>query len=773
MKNSILNFCNRTVEYSFYALFLLVPLVFAGNTSELFELNKIWITYGIAVLIAFSWFSKMLILKKPVFKRTPLDIPILLFLISQIISTIFSLDSHVSFWGYYSRFNGGLLSTITYIFLYFAFVSNFFRIDKEENTNNKRGFPLYQPDGITVVKKSLLVSLISGLIAVLWALPSHFGYDPTCLVFRGALDVSCWTADFQPKIRIFGPLGQPDWLAGYLGILIPVAGAFILKTLRQTKNLRSPRLLFYALCFLLFYLSLLYTGSRSGIIATFSAIFIFAVSYLFFNRKNLNFFKNKFFAVFIILFLLVSFFAGIRLPVVDRFSFSEVQKILTRPDPTSPAAKPTESAVNQTLPPGIELGGSDSFRIRKIVWEGAINTWRANPIFGTGVETFAYAYYKYRPVEHNLLSEWNFLYNKAHNEYLNYLATTGAFGLLSYLSFIALFFVIATVKITNKANFKNKYLNFLNSDTQFDPTDPIPLALIASFISILIINFFGFSVVILNIYLFLIPAFILVWWRYIKDKEIKPEPDQSLNYSELLGISTLGIVGIFIVIMLMRSWYGDTKYALGANYQRAGEYQTAYPLLQDAVKIRKEPVFEDEMAVNSAVMAVGLASQKATESAQLVQTLAKQALETSDKLTKKYPHNVVYWKSRVRILYTLSQFDPRFMPLTLEAIKKTAELAPTDASVLYNLGVLYGQNNDSKKAIEVLEKTVTYRPHYIEAHYALGLFYHDLGVKPDSSIIINSVYHDKAINEMKYILEKLNPEFKQAKESLDLWEKER
>ena len=42
-------------------------------------------------------------------------------------------------------------------------------------------------------------------------------------------------------------------------------------------------------------------------------------------------------------------------------------------------------------------------------------------------------------------------------------------------------------------------------------------------------------------------------------------------------------------------------------------------------------------------------------------------------------------------------------PVTLDAIKKAAILAPTDATILYNLGVLYGQNNDSKKAIEILK----------------------------------------------------------------------
>jgi len=65
-------------------------------------MNKMWLTWAIAIFIAAAWITKMILQKKISFQRTPLDIPIVLFLSSQIISTIFSLDPHVSFWGYYS-----------------------------------------------------------------------------------------------------------------------------------------------------------------------------------------------------------------------------------------------------------------------------------------------------------------------------------------------------------------------------------------------------------------------------------------------------------------------------------------------------------------------------------------------------------------------------------------------------------------------------------------------------------------------------------------------
>lgn len=762
--------CNRTIEYLFYALFLLVPLVFAGNTSELFEFSKMWVTFGIAVLIGFFWFSKMIVSKRLVFKRTVLDIPILLFLGSQIISSIITLDRHISLWGYYSRWNGGLISIITYIFLYYAFVSNFF--NNTEQDNNKKGFFERTITGKTIVMRSLLVSLISGFIVVLWALPSHFGYDPTCLVFRGHLDVSCWTNDFQPKIRIFGSLGQPDWLAGYLGILLPLAAAFAINELRKTKKYLNPRLIFYTVSFMLFYVSVLYTSSRSGIGASLLSLAVFFIGYTFLNRKSLGFFKNKFVAGFIVLVLLLSFFARVQVPILDKFSFSEVQKILTKPSPLSPqtntanqarAAVPTPAQVSST-----ELGGSNSFEIRKIVWSGAINVWKANPVFGTGVDTFAFAYYKFRPIEHNRVSEWNFLYNKAHNEYLNYLATTGAFGLLTYLSFIGLFILFLKV---NMLNIKFKQLNFLRAGEKWDSKDPLILALATSFLSILLINFFGFSVVILNIYLLLIPAFALVLFDFIKHDKEQSLKINYISYFQWIGVIFFGVVGTVLILTLARFWLADTKYALGTNYNHAGQYQTAYPLLHEAVKLRNEPVFQDEMAVNDAIIAATLGTQGGTQSAALTQTLATESLGISQKLTQQYPNNVVFWKSRVRILYTLGNLDPSFMSLALVAIKQTSVLAPTDASILYNLGVLYGQNGDSKKAVEVLEKTVAYKPDYAEAHFALGVFYHELSVNKGGKII-ETTYHQKALDQMTYILQKINPNFSTATQYYDTWSKE-
>src|SRR3989338_1711112 len=96
---------DKIITYSFYALFFLTPLFWTSLNYELFEYNKMILTYGITVIIVGAWLLKSINDKRLTINRTPLDIPLLLFLAANILSTIFSIDPHTSIWGYYSSTN--------------------------------------------------------------------------------------------------------------------------------------------------------------------------------------------------------------------------------------------------------------------------------------------------------------------------------------------------------------------------------------------------------------------------------------------------------------------------------------------------------------------------------------------------------------------------------------------------------------------------------------------------------------------------------------------
>jgi O-antigen ligase len=182
----------------------------------------------------------------------------------------------------------------------------------------------------------------------------------------------------------------------------------------------------------LFYLELLWTRSQSGFLAFWvgNIIFLFMLSYVFMKGKLrlkalLDEKLFKYAIIINVLFLLITFFIGIPVGFLSKYTLSDMLKATNH-------SQSQQTSLEK--PPTQELGGSDSGKIRLIVWQGAIEAFKQNPLTGSGVETFAFAYYKVKPLAHNLTSEWDYLYNKAHNEYLNYLATTGIFGLGTYLA---------------------------------------------------------------------------------------------------------------------------------------------------------------------------------------------------------------------------------------------------------------------------------------------------------------------------------------------------
>ena len=249
---------DRIITFGFYLLFSLIPLLLTPWNYELFEFNKMIGVYTLTVIITSAWIIKMLSEKKIVIAKTPMDIPIALFVLSQLVSSIFSMDPHVSWFGYYSRFNGGMWSIFCYTLLYYAYLSN-------------------KTDEKNLVRAALITASFVALYGVLERL---------------GIDKNLWVQDVQN--RVFSTLGQPNWLAAYMVALIPLSMAFALKSQNSRLLGGSPKeatklntqqgnkkfnwsLEFgiWSLITTLFFTTLLFTKSRSGLVGFAIADMIF------------------------------------------------------------------------------------------------------------------------------------------------------------------------------------------------------------------------------------------------------------------------------------------------------------------------------------------------------------------------------------------------------------------------------------------------------------------------------------------------------------------
>ncbi|MBI3342863.1 O-antigen ligase family protein [Candidatus Gottesmanbacteria bacterium] len=716
----IVKWSDRIIRWGYYLLFALVPLLLTPWNYELFEFNKMMAVYALTVVITGAWIVKSITQRELRITRTPLDIPIVLFVASQLVSSLFSIDPHVSWFGYYSRFNGGMLSIMSYVLLYYAFVSNVQEMisDKQE-----------------VIRKLLKVALASGVVVALYGVAERLG-----------IDKHLWVQDVQN--RVFSSLGQPNWLAAYLVALLPLAAGFALQAqMSKLKVQNNFGLSFgfwiWSFIAVLLFLVQLFTRSRSGLLGFAVADVVFWV--LVFIRPRLALrqaqgkpqgealsnFRGSMFSFLILhfFFLFIVFFNGTSIDSVDRwFSLNAWKSRLSY----SRSIEVTNPRSNEATPsaytaPLLETGGTESGTIRKYVWQGAINAWQSSTktkLIGTGTETFAFAFYQYRPREHNLTSEWDFLYNKAHNEYLNYLSTTGIFGLGSYLLFISSFLVwfVKNLKTQNILSF----------------------ALLAGWASILVTNFFGFSVVILQVFLFMFPA-MAISGEHVKVYKVK------LPYAFFTPLVLL--VSLALLVLLSISWYADTLYATGYRASRAGQYDVAVAELSRAGFLNpNEPLYADELGnAYAGLVSSAIDAKDATAAASLV----KQSLAASDRAITTSPHNVNFWKSRTKVYYAFSSFDPAFNDAAIEALERASKLSPNDPKITYNLAILYGRKASNDKAIDLLKASIDLKPNYRDAYYALWVFYTEVK-KPDLARKILEDYLAKVDPGDKDFLERLS-----------------
>ncbi|NMB83771.1 O-antigen ligase family protein [Candidatus Roizmanbacteria bacterium] len=708
---------DKLILLVFSGLFTVTPLVMNSLTSELFEFNKMIFIYLSTVVALFLWLLKMILHKKTYFRNTFLDWPLRLFFLSQLISTIFSIDVHTSIFGYYSRFNGGLLSIAAYLILYRVFVSNINPAD---------------------LKKLLRLSLASSFLVILWGLPGRLGHDLSCLVFMGQFNNKCWTNQFDPAARMFSTLGQPNWLGAYLAINFFIALYFFLSSVDESKKLNQYLFGFYII---INFVSVLFTRSRSALLSVVVGLVLFSVYFYYGYRKNKP--KLKITGV-LLTCLIISL-------IIFKTGIGQIDRILTgefRPPQVNEEqqTRPATDLSSQNQETDLSSDVTESFDIRKIVWQGAVDLGLRYPFFGSGVETFAYSYYFTRPKVHNLTSEWDFLYNKAHNEFLNYLATTGFAGLFFYMAMIA----VVIYRFGRTIVLADKDLKKLF------------FCLLMAYFAILITNFFGFSTTVINLYFYLIPALAVLFdhdYGYAKQRDEFPA---SLNQKIAVGV--LSAVFIYGVYFIASYWLADINYARGDNYGKLGDYRNAVDYLSRALKLRYEHVYLDKLSYNFSNLAVVAHYQKQSE-------LAKQLITVSDQYNLKSleasPKNILYWKTRAKNQYLYYQItlNPEQINEGIAALKKAEVIASTDPKVPYTLAIFHSlladetkEKNEKRKQEELslqdIDRSIGLKANFRDGYLLKGQLLKKYGNK------------EKAREIFSTMLDKFNPKDEEVLEEL-------
>lgn len=387
---------SAAVRWLFYAMFLLVPIYFNVNDVEAFEVPKGFLTYMLGFAILAVWGYKIFSQKQFIYRKTILDIPVLIFFVAQLIATLFSVIPAASLWGREDSHVGGLLFTFMLTALYFAFTHHFYNIKR--------------------IVTILQVMVFSAIVIIIYAFAQHFG-----------IDFIQWSAGSGKTIRVHGTLGQANWMGIYFVML--AFFALVLELYRNFKNgtyILTKYSIFTYLYIFFCYLDLTYTVSRSGIIGFWIGLGLAAVA-------------------FVIL--------GIRFKAIINLILIPVIVAVLAGIGTVAGVVENQFAASQFAKSAIERGEN----VRGFTWKAAVDTWKQNPkniLIGTGPETFDYDYNLIRPAIHNKYHVLNF--TKVHNEVLHFLVTSGILGLGGYILILG---ILAFIVIKSFINTMKSGLN--------------------------------------------------------------------------------------------------------------------------------------------------------------------------------------------------------------------------------------------------------------------------------------------------------------------------
>lgn len=677
----------------------LIPIFFLPFTFEMYEFNKqnlLWLFTFLAVVL---WLINSILIKKEiVYKRTPLDIPIVIFVALWGISAIFSVDVFSSWFGYYGRFSDAYLSTLSFAFLYFLIIHT---VAKEQISSF---FNIFLYSIIIAFTASLLA--ISGLLARIPLL--------------GQFNLM--------QSRSFHLLGVSSEITAILAAVMLV---FITSLYSYNAKSSQKKQSLYVKYYILFFLSLTalllinFAIAWIVLIIGLGALFSFALYITYINKEGadskieINIAPALTFFIISILFLFL--FSG-----EGNFNLSK-------------------TFFNTNLPLEVMAPASES---QNIVWQSFKN----NPLFGSGPGTFAYDFSLFRPASLNTHQLWQLRFDKAPIHILELIATVGILGVVSYLAIVGIFFFISFVFLKNM---------FRTSDEESYLAFAFTFATLSLFVAQLM-----YLVNTSLLFLFWLSlSMAMVSWRFTFSKIFVEHKIDLDKYVDFMPISK-AIMALIIIIFAFFSWTQFKHYASDIyynNFRLTGERS----MLLQAVKLNPNNLnyhialakdhinrVRDLIETLSIPATAGAQSLSSADKELLQENVAK-AVKEAEAGSKVADNSVMAWETLAVIYRDIKSIAVGSIEPAINYFARASELEPTNPVLLTELGKLYLLHNQASEAIEVLNKSIEYKPDYYEAYVNLAKTYEIIGQSDKALVLLEEVIQQQPYLELVYEIGRL------------------
>lgn len=663
-----------------------MPLLFFIDAHDQFELPKL-------TFLALLVIPRLLLTLSRKDQSYPLLFLLLLLVLVQALASSPWVSSSwkTSLLGDYDNFSG----LVTLLLYFFWFIT----LDLNER----------------LVEKTMFFSLLSGFFLSVYAVFQHFG-----------IDFIQWNPDTINSAREFGSLGNPNFLAAYLAMVIPfglyqtiknppptlgppassrlfpwfffllglgllvLSSAWITHRFQVSDDSFFPLFLralglallsigfvkislrpslwisFLTLLTLLFGLSS--TASRGGFLAALVGVLLFLWLITREKEKMAELaarFRNILDWKWGTALLLVLLCLGY-------FSFPFLVRL-----------------AHSTAHTGESLATS-----RLHIWRPALKMVEAKPWLGVGLDTFKIAFPFYSGIEFNHIDGMFMSSRTAHNELLQMAATTGLVGLAAYLSVIGGFFTLWL-------------LAFRRSGSK---TRLLLAAILASAAAYHVQNLFSFDVAAISFLWFVLLAM-------VGSLGLKPSRSSPFLHWVLALLMVLFLV--YALIFPLQRLGADIAFAKASSISEFLKKPDPDAALSGLMYYSEVGIGDMEKAVRLCPWDVkyrlyeGLSfEQRAPLDKDHAKECLTRALQSYQTAAQMSPANAYYFNDQGRVCQSLMAFDPSYLPLAERAYRNAVLLAPASPFFIVNHALVLGELGRTDESKKILDMAFALDPNF-------------------------------------------------------------
>ncbi len=676
----------------------------------MFEFNKQYLLFVLTALALLAWLAKMIIVrKKVVFRRTPLDVWVLVFMLIVILSAVFSIDETSSWLGFYGRFSDSAIGLLAMCLMYFVVVNNVsgVKVRPSERNLQKGLYSKGQTLGRGVCLGRIIdLLLASGAAAAVMAYLSIFNFWSKIPELPDVM-----------SLRSFNSVGGSlEGLSIFLAALVGLITGILLQGKKRKKLAKA------------FIYTLLTAAVVLLVVINFWAAWLslgVAMAFLLAIAFWTRIFRRKVNVLMLpIVLLLISGIFIVNLPGrVDLLS--------------------DFNTLNRNLPKELVL---DSEVTNTIAWQSL----KAEPILGSGQGTFLANFAKFKPVEFNESRFWNIRFDKGSNYLIEMAGTMGILGILSYLTVVLMFLLIIFMSLWRLK--KSKIV--ADAESRAVASDKlIILPFLLLWLVLLVSQFVYSQNTALLFYFWLFTALGIVSWQSVQDA---PYRKTTFSFKKLPEVGlVINVVLLVLIFAAAGLFYLGGRFYLAEvrSVQAVADSQELVSRAEEIVNLNRYRANYRQNLSQVYLISAWEEARKSEEerNVQLLQALASGSIQQARVAVDISPKSVSAWENLGAVYRDARGLVGGTLSFALEAYAKAVELEPSNPFFYRELCRLrLITEGEEKKTEEEWNETVGYcqkavdlKANYLDAHIQLALVYEQKGDL------------EKALEQMNAIMEKL------------------